>query len=51
MSTTYVTCAMSVLGERIYFSAITRSIGAMNRPAATSKTVNGAVKLATDAQS
>jgi hypothetical protein len=51
MSTMYVTCAMSVLGERIYFSAIIRSIVAMNLPAATSKTVNGAVKLATAAQS
>jgi hypothetical protein len=51
MSTTYVTCVMSVSGERISFSAITRSIVAMNLPAATLKTVNGAVKLATAAQS
>jgi hypothetical protein len=42
---------MLVSGERIYFSAITRSIEAMNRPAVTSKIVNGAVKLAIAAQS
>jgi hypothetical protein len=42
---------MSVSGERIYFFAITRSIVAMNLPAVTTKTVNGAVKLATAVQS
>jgi hypothetical protein len=41
---------MSVFEEKIFSSGITRSIVAMNLPAATSKIANGAVKLATAAQ-